>query len=66
MAQLGFFVGGYVWFMRRIFRDYEAHNGYVQLFFPTVFTLSCTMFQLIIFEIAGLLEAKLVRLCRAL
>ncbi|XP_076070026.1 Golgi pH regulator [Oratosquilla oratoria] len=52
-----FFAGGWVWFVKKIFRDYEAHNTLVQLFFPTVFMLSCEMFQLIIFEIAGVLDA---------
>ncbi|KAF2347439.1 Golgi pH regulator conserved domain [Trinorchestia longiramus] len=53
-----FFVGGWVWFIRKIFRDFEANNTLVQLFFPTVFMLSCTMFELIIFEIAGVLSAS--------
>lgn len=55
--QLIFFVGGWVWFVRKIFRDYEVHNTLVQLFFPMIFMLSCAMFELIIFEIAAVLES---------
>uniref|UniRef100_A0A6A7G043 Golgi pH regulator-like n=2 Tax=Hirondellea gigas TaxID=1518452 RepID=A0A6A7G043_9CRUS len=57
-SMLVFFIGGWVWFVRKIFRDYEAHHTLVQLFFPTVFMFSCTMFELIIFEIAGVLDAS--------
>ncbi|KAL7644013.1 UNVERIFIED_CONTAM: hypothetical protein RMT77_006026 [Armadillidium vulgare] len=57
ISMLIFFIGGYIWFVKKIFKDYEAHNTYVQMFFPTVFMLSCTMFQLIIFEIAGVLNS---------
>lgn len=56
-SMLVFFIGGWVWFVKKIFRDYEVHNTHVQLFFPTIFMLSCTMFELIIFEIAAVLES---------
>lgn len=46
-----------MWFVKKIFRDYEVHNTLVQLFFPMIFMLSCTMFELIIFEIAAVLES---------
>ncbi|KAG7165490.1 Golgi pH regulator-like 2, partial [Homarus americanus] len=52
-----FFIGGWVWFVKKIFRDYEVHNTLVQLFFPMIFMLSCAMFELIIFEIAAVLES---------
>ncbi|KAK8402779.1 hypothetical protein O3P69_000835 [Scylla paramamosain] len=56
-SMLVFFIGGWVWFVKKIFRDYEVHNTLVQLFFPMIFMLSCTMFELIIFEIAAVLES---------
>lgn len=39
-----------------LFRDYELHHYLVQLIFCINFTLSCTMFELIIFEIADVLD----------
>lgn len=42
--------------MRRLFRNYEVHHMAVQLVFSLTFSLSCTMFELVIFEILGVLE----------
>ena len=42
--------------MRRLFRNYEVHHMVVQLVFSLTFSLSCTMFELVIFEIMGVLE----------
>ncbi|XP_069940387.1 Golgi pH regulator isoform X2 [Cherax quadricarinatus] len=56
-SMLIFFIGGWMWFVKKIFRDYEVHNTLVQLFFPMIFMLSCAMFELIIFEIAAVLES---------
>jgi len=56
-SMLVFFVFGWVWFMKKIFRDYEVHSTLVQLFFPTIFMLSSSMFELIIFEISGTLDS---------
>ena len=44
--------------MRRLFRNYEVHHTAVQLVFSLTFALSCTMFELIIFEILGILESS--------
>lgn len=57
-SMLVFFVFGWVWFMKKIFRDYEVHSTLVQLFFPTIFMLSLSMFELIIFEISGTLDPR--------
>ena len=51
-----FFGFGWVFFMRKLFKDYEVHHVVVQLIFSITFSLSCAMFELIIFEILGLLE----------
>ena len=37
--------------MRKLFRDYEVHHRTVQIMFSITFSLSCTLFELIIFEI---------------
>ena len=53
----GFFFGfGWLFFMRWLFKDYEVRNLVVQFVFAITFSLSCTMFELIIFEILGILD----------
>lgn len=44
--------------MKQLFKDYEVRHIMVQLIFSITLTLSCTMFELIIFEILGLLESS--------
>ncbi|CAB3369962.1 Golgi pH regulator isoform X1 [Cloeon dipterum] len=56
ISQVGFFVGGWVFFVKKLFRDYEVHHALVQLLFSATFSLSCTLFELIIFEIVGFLD----------
>lgn len=58
--QVIFFAGGWVFFMKKLFRDYEVHHHTVQLIFSFTFALSCIMFELIIFEILGVLDAGYV------
>lgn len=53
-----FFAFGWLFFMRWLFKDYEVHHVVVQLVFSVTFSLSCTMFELIIFEILGILEPR--------
>jgi len=55
-SQLLFFGIGWIFFMRRLFRNYEVHHLAVQIVFSITFALSCTMFELIIFEILGVLD----------
>lgn len=55
-SQSLFLAGGWLFFTKHLFRDYEVHNRPVQLFFSITFALSCTMFELIIFEIAAILD----------
>ncbi|KXJ27213.1 Golgi pH regulator [Exaiptasia diaphana] len=55
-SQLLFFGMGWIFFMRRLFRNYEVHHLAVQIVFSITFALSCTMFELIIFEILGILD----------
>eukprot|EP01128_Nolandella_sp_AFSM9_P004930 TRINITY_DN2321_c0_g1_i1.p1 TRINITY_DN2321_c0_g1~~TRINITY_DN2321_c0_g1_i1.p1 ORF type:complete len:458 (-),score=73.80 TRINITY_DN2321_c0_g1_i1:99-1472(-) len=49
-----YFALGYYYFLRFLFRDYDPPYLPAVLF-STAFTLSCTLFELIIFEIVGLL-----------
>ncbi|CAL7946531.1 unnamed protein product [Xylocopa violacea] len=58
ITQVIFFLGGWVFFVKKLFRDYEVHHRLVQLIFSTTFALSCTMFELIIFEIVGVLDSS--------
>lgn len=56
--QACFFAGGWWFFVNHLFRNYEVRNVLVQLFFSVTFSLSLTMFELIIFEIVGLMESS--------
>ncbi len=55
-TQVVFFLIGWVFFVKKLFRDYELRQKFVQLIFCVNFSLSCTMFELIIFEIVDYLE----------
>lgn len=57
-SQLLFLLGGWVFFMRYLFKDYEIRHKIVQGLFSLTFALSCTMLELIIFEIADLLDRE--------
>ncbi|CAG0887974.1 unnamed protein product [Cyprideis torosa] len=50
-----FFIGGWTFFNRKLYKHYEVHHLMVELVFSSTFALSCTMFELIIFEILGIL-----------
>lgn len=51
-----YFGFGWIFFMRKLFKNYEVRHVTVQLIFALTFSLSCMMFELIIFEILGYLE----------
>ncbi len=57
-SQLLFFSIGWVFFTNKLFRDYEVRNRLVQLVFAWTFAMSCTLFQLIIFEILDVLSRE--------
>ncbi|CAH8598512.1 unnamed protein product [Schistosoma rodhaini] len=57
-SQIAFFIGGWVFFLRQLFRDYEVKDSVVVLIFSLTFSLSCTVFELVIFEILDVLEAS--------
>jgi golgi pH regulator len=45
-------------FVKSLFRHYEIKNKITQLIFSVTFALSLTLFELIIFEIAGILDSS--------
>ncbi|XP_012585626.1 PREDICTED: Golgi pH regulator isoform X3 [Condylura cristata] len=53
-----FFGFGWLFFMRQLFKDYEVRQYVVQVIFSVTFAFSCTMFELIIFEILGVLNSS--------
>uniref|UniRef100_A0A8C0XZE9 Golgi pH regulator n=1 Tax=Cyprinus carpio carpio TaxID=630221 RepID=A0A8C0XZE9_CYPCA len=55
--QVLFFGFGWLFFMRQLFKDYEVRQYVVQVVFSITFAFSCTMFELIIFEILGVLSS---------
>lgn len=55
-TQLAFFVAGWAFFMRKISSEYKVKNRIVLGLFAATFSLSCTLFELIIFEILDILN----------
>uniref|UniRef100_A0A8C6RMU4 G protein-coupled receptor 89 n=1 Tax=Nannospalax galili TaxID=1026970 RepID=A0A8C6RMU4_NANGA len=53
-----FFGFGWFFFMHQLFKDYEVRQYVVQVIFSVTFAFSCTMFELIIFEILGVLNTS--------
>ncbi|KAL3886675.1 hypothetical protein ACJMK2_026655 [Sinanodonta woodiana] len=57
-SQVLFFGAGWVFFLKQLFRDYEVHHSVVLLVFSVTFSVSCNMFELIIFEILGIMDTS--------
>ena len=55
-TQAVLFAIGWVFFVKKLFRDYELRQRLVQVVFCLTFALSCTFFELIIFEIVDYLD----------
>jgi len=55
-SQCIFFILGWIFFVKKLFRDYELRQRLVQVIFCVNFSLSCTFFELIIFEIVDYLD----------
>ncbi|XP_065189311.1 Golgi pH regulator-like [Sycon ciliatum] len=55
-SQLIFFCGGWLFFLRSLFKDYEVRLWHVQALFAVTFMLSCAMFELLIAEILGMMD----------
>ncbi|XP_022900657.1 Golgi pH regulator [Onthophagus taurus] len=58
ISQVIFFVGAWIFFMKQLFKDYEVRQKLVQIIFSITLTLSCTMYELVIFEIIDWLESS--------
>lgn len=56
LSQVVFILFGWMFFSKQLFRDYEIQHLIVQLEFSFTLSLSCSMFELIIFEIIGVLN----------
>lgn len=57
-SQVIFLLFGWMFFSKKLFRDYEVQHTLVQLLFSVTLSLSCSMFELIIFEILGVFNAN--------
>eukprot|EP00002_Diphylleia_rotans_P036115 TRINITY_DN792_c1_g1_i2.p1 TRINITY_DN792_c1_g1~~TRINITY_DN792_c1_g1_i2.p1 ORF type:complete len:414 (+),score=86.44 TRINITY_DN792_c1_g1_i2:161-1402(+) len=51
VTQLIFFFGGWIFLSKKLFKDYEVKYVMVQVFFSLILSISCNMFELIIFEV---------------
>lgn len=58
LSQIIFFVGAWLFFMRKLFYDYEVKHKKVQLVFSVTLTLSCALYELIIFEMVDWLNSN--------
>ena len=56
------FMGGWFFFDRFLYREYEVKNATVRWLFAITWTLSCSMFELIIFEILGFMTRDMRKL----
>lgn len=55
-TQILFFASGWLFFVRKISGEYKVKNVLVLSIFAATFSLSCTLFELIIFEILDILN----------
>eukprot|EP00041_Stephanoeca_diplocostata_P010948 m.175289 g.175289 ORF g.175289 m.175289 type:complete len:468 (+) comp18350_c0_seq2:195-1598(+) len=55
-SQVAFYIGGLVFCQRVLFKNIELHHTIVRVLFGVTFALSCSMLELIIFEIADVLS----------
>lgn len=53
-----YFAFAWLFFAARLFKNYDIQSKWPMIFFSTTFTISCSMFQLIIFEIIGVLDEE--------
>lgn len=55
-----FFAFGWVFFHVKLFKDYEIQGKLPAVLFSATFALSCSMFELVIFEILGYMAPEYV------
>ncbi|CAB3403005.1 unnamed protein product [Caenorhabditis bovis] len=51
-----FYAAGWLFYTKQLFKNYEVHDRVVQFMFSLTFALSCSLFELIILEIADVME----------
>lgn len=61
LSQFIFFGVGYLFVMEKLFKDYEIRNIFVRFVFAGTFMTSCTLFEMIIFEVGGVLDLSIRR-----
>lgn len=57
-SQVIFLLFGWMFFSQHLFRDYEVQHNIIQILFAATLSPSCSMFELIIFEILGVLNSS--------
>lgn len=62
ISQFFFFGFGWLFYGEKLFKDYEIKKITIQLLFAITFTLSCSMFELIIFEILDIIDRKYIKI----
>lgn len=58
-SQAAFFAAGWAFFVRKISGEYRVQSRLVLALFATTFSLSCSLFELIIFEILDILNRSM-------
>jgi hypothetical protein len=51
-----YFSFAWLYFAARLFKNFDIQSKWPMIFFATTFAIACSMFQLIIFEILGILD----------
>ncbi|KAI8593259.1 Abscisic acid G-protein coupled receptor-domain-containing protein [Geranomyces variabilis] len=57
-SQLLFFGVGWVFVMEKLFKDYEVRAPLVRIVFAATFAACCTLFEMIVFEVGDVLDAR--------
>ena len=55
-----YFSFAWLYFAARLFKNFDIQSKWPMIFFATTFAIACSMFQLIIFEILGILDETYV------
>jgi len=53
-----YYIIGHLFFENKLYTDYEVKNNFVRMLFSLVFAGSCSLFELVIFEITDILGLR--------
>jgi len=53
-----YYIIGHLFFENKLYTDYEVKNNFVRILFSLVFAGSCSLFELVIFEISDVLSLR--------